>query len=345
MRVLVTGHQGYIGSVLVPILLEQGHEVAGIDAGWFEGCDVGPRRVAIPSIKKDIRDITADDVGGFEAIIHLAALCNDALGALDPRLTYAINHEACVRLARLARAQGVRWFVQSSSCSIYGSAGEALVNEQAPAQPLSHYARAKQLAEQDLARLAGPDFSPVFLRNPTLYGGSPSLRFDLVLNNLVAWAAGEGCIHLKSDGAAWRPIVHVEDIARAIAAVLRMPRPAAHNQVFNMGTLDHNYRIDDLARIVAEVIPGAPIRQAEGAGRDARCYRVDVRKMVDAFPPIRAPVPIRDGIARLYEVLRPLAIRAEAFEGPRYDRVQHLQQLLAGRQLEPDLRRPECIPL
>src|SRR5712692_1644416 len=274
MRILLTGHSGYIGAVLVPTLVAAGHAVVGVDSDLFEQCTFGSGVFEIPAMRKDIRDVGPRQLAGFDAVIHLAGLANDPLGDLNPAMTFEINHAASVRLARLAKEAGVSRFVFSSSCSNYGAAGEALVDEDAELRPLTPYATSKVRVEQDVAKLADSTFSPTFLRNATAYGVSPRLRFDLVLNNLVAWAFTTGRVHVKSDGSPWRPIVHVEDISRAFLAVLSAPRETIHSQALNVGQSEENYRIRELAEIVREVVPGSRIDYAEDGGPDPRCYRV-----------------------------------------------------------------------
>ena len=255
MRVLVTGHNGYIGTVMVPMLQAEGHEVVGLDSYLFEQCTFGEDLPDIPAMRKDVRDVQASDLEGFDAIIHLAGLSNDPLGDLNPRLTYEINHAASVRLARLAKEVGITRFLFSSSCSTYGAAGDQMLNEEAEFNPVTPYGHSKVLVEQDVSKLADSKFSPTFLRNATAYGVSPRLRFDLVLNNLVAWAFTTGRVYIKSDGTPWRPIVHIEDIAQAFIVVLHAPRELVHNQAFNVGLSKENYRIRELAEIVEETVP------------------------------------------------------------------------------------------
>jgi nucleoside-diphosphate-sugar epimerase len=284
MKVLVTGHKGYIGTILTPMLITRGHEVIGLDSDLYRHCTFGDDPPAVTEIKKDIRDIELADMSGLDSVIHLAGLSNDPLGDLDPDLTYEINHKASVRLAQLAKKADVKRFVFSSSCSTYGAAGEDMINEEAPFNPVTPYGRSKVMAEKDLAGLADADFSPVYLRSATAYGLSPRLRFDLVLNNLVAWAYTTGRIHLKSDGTPWRPIVHIEDISRAFTAVLEAPRDVIHNQAFNVGSNDQNYQIIDIAKSLKNLMPAYEIEFAEGARPDTRCYRVDFSRIAAKLP-------------------------------------------------------------
>ncbi|HXH84490.1 MAG TPA: SDR family oxidoreductase, partial [Candidatus Tectomicrobia bacterium] len=311
MRVLLTGHKGYIGAVAVPMLLEAGHEVVGLDSDLFERCTFLGALVAVPELAEDVRDVPPEALRGFEAVVHLAALSNDPLGDLNPAVTYEINHAASVRLARLAREAGVGRFVFSSSCSNYGAAGDAVLDETGALRPLTPYAISKVLVERDVAALARDDFSPTFLRNATAYGVSPRLRFDLVLNNLVAWACTTGRVHVKSDGTPWRPIVHVTDIVRAILAVLEAPPPVVHNRAFNVGRTTENYRIRDLADIVRETVPGSRVTYAEGAGPDPRSYRVDFSAIARALPGFQPRWSAREGARELYEAYRAAGLRLE----------------------------------
>jgi nucleoside-diphosphate-sugar epimerase len=338
MRVLVTGHKGYIGAVLSPLLAAEGYEVIGLDSDLFEQCTFGEPPVPFPSIRKDLRDITISDLRGFDAVLHLAGLSNDPLGNLDPGLTYEINHAASVRLAQLAKEAGVKRYLFSSSCSTYGAAGDRILNEEAEFNPVTPYGASKVLVEQDVAPLAGPDFSPTFLRNATAYGVSPRLRFDLVLNNLVAWAFTTGLVYLKSDGTPWRPIVHIEDISRAFLAVLQAPREMVHNRAFNVGRSEENYQIRDLAEIVRDTVPNCKIEFAPGAGPDTRCYRVDFSRIAKSLPGFQPRWNARQGAQQLYEAYRRVGLRMEEFEGPRYKRIDHIQQLLAAGKLGSSLR-------
>jgi nucleoside-diphosphate-sugar epimerase len=340
MRVLVTGHKGYVGTVMVPMLIEAGHEVVGLDSDLYGRCTFGHGEgmLDIPELKKDIRDVEASDLTGFEAVIHLAGLSNDPLGDLNPELTYEINHAASVRLARLAKGVGVQRFIFSSSCSNYGAAGEGWVNEGSAFQPVTPYGISKVRVEEDVAKLADGEFSPTFPRSATAYGVSPRLRFDLVLNNLVAWAYTTGRVYLKSDGMAWRPIVHVEDMARAFVAILHGPREEVHNEAFNVGRTEENYRIRELAEIVAETVPGSRIEYAEGAGPDTRCYRVECDKLAQRLPEFQPQWDARRGAEELYAAYQEVGLSVEEFEGPRYKRVAHIKELLGSGRLDEALR-------
>jgi nucleoside-diphosphate-sugar epimerase len=338
MRLLVTGNRGYIGAVLVPMLLDAGHTVVGLDSDLYERCTFGDGLQEVPTIKKDIRDVQPADLEGFDAILHLAALSNDPLSNLNPELTYEINHRASVRLAKLAKEVGVPRFLFSSSCSTYGAAGDEMLTEEADFNPVTPYGHSKVLVEQDVASLADEAFSPTFLRNATAYGASPRLRFDIVLNNLVAWACATGQVLIKSDGTPWRPIVHVRDISYAFQAVLNAPRKVVHNQAFNVGINSENYRIRELAEIVRETVAGCRVEYAKDGGPDKRNYRVDFSKIARVLPEFKPQWNARRGAQELYEAYQKVGVRVEDFEGPKYKRVDHLKSLLAQGRLDETLR-------
>lgn len=337
-KVLVTGHRGYIGTVLVPMLLDAGYDVLGFDSDLFQRCTFRPGIVEIPEKRIDVRDVTQDDLVGFDAVIHLAGLSNDPLGDLNPSLTYEINHRASVRLARIAKEVGVQRFIFSSSCSNYGASGDALLTEDSPFNPVTPYGKSKVKVEHDVSLLADDQFSPTFLRNATAYGLSPRHRFDLVLNNLVAWAVTTGKVLIKSDGSPWRPLVHVEDICRACVAVLRAPREAIHNQAFNVCRTEENFRVRELAEIVRRTVPGCTIEFAPGATSDIRNYRVDGSKILAALPHFKPRWNVERGARELYEAYKETGLRLDDFEGKRFNRIDHIKYLLNSRTLDGSLR-------
>jgi nucleoside-diphosphate-sugar epimerase len=337
MRVLVTGHKGYIGTVMVPMLQQAGHDVVGIDSDLYSQCTFGKGFDEIEHMEKDVRHVEASELEGFNAIIHLAGLSNDPLGDLNPDLTMEINHQASVRLAKLAKEVGVERFLFSSSCSNYGAAGENLIDETGAFNPVTPYGVSKVKVEQDVAKLGDDKFCPVFFRSATAYGVSPRLRFDLVLNNLVAWAYTTGKVHIKSDGTPWRPIVHIEDISRAFTAVLPAPRDVVFNQAFNVGVIDENYRVSELADIVKETVPGCEIEYAKDAGPDKRCYRVDCSKLPSMVPEFKPQWTARKGAQELYDSFKETDLCLEDFEGPKYKRISHIKKLIDEGRLDNSL--------
>lgn len=339
MKVLVTGHAGYIGALLVSMLLERQYDVTGLDSDLFEECTFDGTLAAVPHIRKDVRDIQKADVEGFDAIIHLAGLSNDPLGDYRSELTDEINFKASVRLAELGKDAGVRRFLFASSCSNYGAGGDNFLDEHAKFSPVTPYGLSKVMVEQEVARLADDRFSPTFLRASTAYGVSPRLRFDLVVNNLTAWAFTTGRVYLKSDGSPWRPIVHVEDIARAYIAALEAPREMIHNAAFNVGTTTENYQIHEIAAIVKDVVPGCRVELAEDAGPDKRCYRVDCNHIARTLHGFKPQWTARRGVEQLYDTYKRVGLTLEEFEGAKFQRIAHVKKLIAEGKLDADLRR------
>jgi len=346
MRVLVTGHNGYVGTVLVPMLVKAGHDVVGLDTNLYQAATFGEENstVAVPAIQKDVRDVTHADIDGFDAILHLAGLSNDPLGDLNPELTYEINHQASVRLAEIAKELGVERYIFSSSCSNYGAGVDDWLTEESAFNPVTPYGKSKVMVEQDVAKMADDNFSPTFLRSATAYGVSPRLRFDLVINNLTAWAYTTGLVYLKSDGTPWRPVVHIEDMALAFVAALHAPRELIHNEAFNVGRPEENYRIRELAEIVAEVVPNSRVEFAEGASPDKRNYRVDSSKIARTLPEYKPQWTARRGAQELYEAYQRVGLQVEEFEGPRYRRIDHIKMLMAEGRLDDRLRWHAAVP-
>jgi nucleoside-diphosphate-sugar epimerase len=336
MKVLLTGHHGYIGSVMAGVLREAGHDVTGLDSYLYEGCDFGRDGQSVPSIRKDVRDVGPADLRGFDAVIHLAALSNDPLGCLDESCTLDINHLGSVALARAAKAAGVPRFLFASSCSLYGAAGDKILDENAAFNPITAYGTSKVLVEADVSKLADESFSPTYLRNATAYGVSPRLRADIVVNNLVGIAYTTGAVMIQSDGTPWRPLVHIEDISRAFLAVLEAPREAIHNQAFNVGSSQENYQIRDIAAMVEDVVPGCTIEYLEGGGPDPRCYRVNCDKLTAHIPSFRTKWTVRKGVEKLYASFVREGLTREMFDG--YVRLKRIQELLRSGRLDATLR-------
>jgi nucleoside-diphosphate-sugar epimerase len=338
MRVLITGHNGYIGSVLTPLVRAAGHDVVGLDTFLFEGTTFGKNGDQVESLRMDLRDVEVDDLRGFDAVMHLAALSNDPLGNVNPELTYDINHLGSVRLASLAKQAGIKRLIFASSCSLYGIAGDEMLKEDAAFNPVTPYGVSKVLFEQDVAKLADDDFSPTFLRNSTAYGVSPRLRADVVVNNLVAVAFATGEVVIQSDGTPWRPLVHIEDITRAFLAVLHAPRELVHNEAFNVGRSAENYQVRDLGDLVEQVVPGSKVRYAEGGGPDPRCYKVDCSKIARVLPEFQPQWTVRRGMEQLRDAFKANGLTREDLDGDKFFRIKRIHALQSQGLLDESLR-------
>lgn len=338
MKVLVTGHDGYIGQVLVPLFEAAGHEIVGVDSYLFGGCDFGEAPVAPASHRADIREVPDEVFEGIDAVVHLAAISNDPLGDLNPDCTYDINHRATVRVAEQAKAAGVRRFLYSSSCSLYGAQDDAPIGEDAEFNPVTPYGESKVWSERDLSAMADDSFSPVYLRNATAYGVSHRLRGDLVVNNLTGFALTTGKVFLKSDGTSWRPLVHIADISRAFLALMEADVDLVHDEAFNVGTTTENYMIRDVAAIVEEIVPDCEVTLSDEAFNDPRNYRVTCDKLARTIPGFKPQWTVRRGVEELYEAYVKHGLSLEQLEGDRFMRVKHIGRLLDADRLDADLR-------
>jgi nucleoside-diphosphate-sugar epimerase len=325
-KVLVTGHLGYLGQVMLPILKQRGYTVVGLDTDLYRDADCGPIQRADEEIACDIRSITADQLEGVHIVMHLAALSNDPLGNLDTSLTYDINHQSSVRLASLAREAGVSRFLFSSSCSMYGASGDELLDENAPFNPITAYGESKVLADREISALASADFSPTFLRNATAYGFSPRLRLDLVVNDFVAAALLDKRIYIKSDGTPWRPLVHAEDICHAFVAIAEAPAEKVHNQAFNVGRTSENYRVSEVADIVQQLVPNCEVAYDPQGGPDKRCYRVNCDKLAKVVPNFQPKWDVRSGAEQLLQAYTKFGLSKDEVTGKRYFRLAGLER-------------------
>ena len=338
MKVLVTGHLGYIGVEAISLFTAAGHDVTGLDVGLYDACDFVSPPDAVETLRVDLRDVTPDHLAGFDAVVHFAALSNDPLGDLNPGITYDINQHASVRLARAAKEAGVGRFLFSSSCSLYGAGADELLDEEAPFNPVTAYGDSKIRVEQELANLADASFSPVYLRNATAYGVSRRLRADIDVNNLVGHAVTTGKVLLQSDGTPWRPLVHILDIINAYSAALTAPREAIHNQAFNIGKTGENYQIRDVANLVAKVVPNCQVAFASGASADARNYRVSFAKAEAQLPGFLPTWTLESGIEQIYRAYTNAELTATQFLGSKYYRLKTVKQLQERGLLSTDLR-------
>jgi nucleoside-diphosphate-sugar epimerase len=328
VRIFLTGHLGYLGSVMAARFTEAGHRVTGLDAGYFAECQFSEPLVTVPELRKDLREVTAADLEGHDAVVHLAALSNDPLGNLNEDWTMAINHHASVRLAGLARAAGVERFLFSSSCIMYGAAAAGEVNEDSPLDPRTVYARSKVEAEAGISRLATGGFSPVFLRNGTVYGSSPRMRFDTVLNNLAGAAVATGRVTIHGDGQPWRPVVHIEDVAQVFLAALEAPRESIHNQAINAAAASVNHQVIDLARAVVAAVPGARLECLGSPDADRRTYKANFDKIARLLPGFRLRWSVREGIAGLVSEFQKRSLTEEEFSSARFTRMKWLAGLI-----------------
>jgi nucleoside-diphosphate-sugar epimerase len=337
MKVLVTGTLGYIGVEMVPVLRKAGHEVVGLDTGFYDGCDFSAPPDKVETLRVDLREVTPAHLKGFDAVIHLAALSNDPLGDLNPNITYDINLHASVRLARAAKEAGVKRFLFSSSCSLYGAGSDGYLDENAAFNPVTAYGESKVRVEQEVSSMADASYTPVYLRNATAYGVSRRLRADIVVNNLVGHAITTGKVLLQSDGTPWRPLVHIGDIIHAFECCLTAPQEAIHNQAFNVGRTAENFRIRQVAEMVAEVVPSSTVAFAEGASADLRNYRVDFKKIETKLPGFKPTWTLKKGIEELYAAYKAHGLSKDEWSGPRYYRLKTIKGLQERGLLDAEL--------
>ena len=347
MKVLITGHLGYIGPIAIRVFKAAGHHVTGLDVGYFRDCIASGAVAAAPhdEIVRDIRDVRPEDVAGMDAVLHLAGLSNDPMGQLNPELTYDINHQATIRLAKLAKEAGASRFIFASSCSIYGAAGanDRPLNESAPQNPVSAYAVSKVRSEEGLSELADDDFSPVYLRNATAYGVSPRIRFDLVLNNLMGWAMATGKVRVMSDGTPWRPLVHIEDISRAALAAVEAPRRTVHDEAFNIGTNSANYQVRDIAEAIAASVPGSTLEITSETGGDPRSYRVDFTKALNGLPGFAPRWTLERGCREVSDWFSEGRLNGEPYDSRRFIRLKQLRHLIETGAVDSDLRAKAAV--
>jgi nucleoside-diphosphate-sugar epimerase len=337
-RILLTGNNGYIGSVMGPWLQHAGYDVVGLDTEYFAECTLVPDLAKIPTIRKDLREVVPADLQGVDAVVHLAALSNDPIGNLNEDWTKEINFEGSVRLAEVAKGAGVRRYIFSSSCIMYGMSEIAIANETSPLAPQTEYARSKVRAEEALRELADDRFSPTFCRNGTVYGLSPRMRFDTVLNNLIGSAYTTGRVELYSDGTPWRPVVHVQDVARAFQTVLEAPLQDIHNEAFNTGAEQLNHQIRELAEIVVKTVPGCELRMVPQPGADQRTYKAGFDKFSRTFPNFEFKWSPREGAQELYTSFRSIKLTHADFAGERFTRLRWLRHLLDDSLVDSSLR-------
>lgn len=337
-RILITGHNGYLGAVMSPHLVSEGYDIVGMDTGFFGECTLVPDSGKVNAIKKDIRDLSPKDLENFDAVIHLAALSNDPIGNLNDSWTEEINYQASMKLAEFSRAAGVKRFLFSSSCIMYGASNTLEVNEDSPLDPKTEYARSKVKAERALSAMADKNFSPIYIRNGTVYGVSPRMRFDTVLNDFMGSAATTGKVVVHSNGKPWRPVMHVQDVARYFQAMLEAPKEKIHNQAFNAGANDLNHQIIELAQIAVDTVPNAKLEMFPKPGADQRTYKADFGKFARTFPGFKFKWNARSGAAELYEAFKRVGLKHSDYIDKKFTRLKWLHYLLDSGKLDNALR-------